>query len=365
MESNTQQLIDELTKVDITIKINEPLAPFTTWEIGGPAEVFITITTIEQAQKALRLADKYNVPVTFLGGGSNVLINDSGIKGLILKNELRGISLTSKQGQTKIQQDQNVEQTDIKARLQQVEIKEYYDFSELDYDESSNPRTIVTVESGTSLSYTINNLIAEGITGLQWFAGIPGTIGGAVLNNIHGGSHFFSEYIDSVKVIDLKGKIHILSKPDLQYDYDYSVLQDNTRFIVSVDLNLYKGDKQKAQKTAIIWAQNKKKKQPYNTAGCCFKNILTQEMHQLKLESNSWGYIIDKKLGLKGYSIGGAKISDLHAAFIENTGQATSTDVLALLNLIHERSQNILGITPKTELFFLGFDPQKISKFIN
>jgi len=365
VETSRQQLQSELSRAGVDFKLEQPLAPMTTWKIGGPAEILVTATDQEQAGNALSLADRFSVPVTFLGGGSNVLINDAGIRGVILKNEIQGIEVVSSDQNTDNIINDQTSGTTPQARLQQVDINEYYDFSELDYDETGAPRVFVTVKSGTSLPFTINNLISQGITGLQWFAGIPGTIGGAVLNNIHGGSHFFSEFIETVTVMDLKGNLRTISKDELGFDYDYSALQDNTRFIISAKLKLYQGDKNRAQQTAILWAQNKKKKQPYNTAGCCFKNILPEEMRRLQLASNSWGYIIDKKLGLKGHSIGGAKISELHAAFIENIGQATSADVLVLLDLIFERSQKILGITPKTELFFLGFEPGTISKFTN
>jgi UDP-N-acetylmuramate dehydrogenase len=126
---------------------------------------------------------------------------------------------------------------------------------------------------------------------------------------------------------------------------------------------LYKGDRDKALKAAIAWAQTKKL-QPYNSAGCCFKNLTEKEMRQAKLDSNSWGYINDKILGLKGKTIGGAQISLKHAAFIENLGNATAKDVLSLLKVVYDSADAKIGIHPKPEIFFLGFDQQEIQQFI-
>jgi len=128
---------------------------------------------------------------------------------------------------------------------------------------------------------------------------------------------------------------------------------------------LHLGDSQKALKAAIAWAQEKSTKQPYNSAGCCFKNISISDQTRLDLISNSWGYINDKIFALKGKQIGGAKISELHAAFIENSGNATAEDILSLLEMVYDKATKKFDTcTPKTEIFFLGFPLERIKKFL-
>lgn len=363
---NTSKLKEDLKINNISFEENVPLAPFTTWKIGGPADIFIRLSDPSVLPLIASLAKQSDTPITFLGSGSNVLIHDQGIRGLVIRNEYTGIIInenTDSNNQQLSQTDADI--TEPEARLLQLDTKEYYDFSKLDYDESTCERVKVTIKSGTLLSYSINYLISNGITGLQWFAGIPGTIGGAIYNNIHGGSHFFSEYLDSIEVINEEGNSIKLAKSEIGIEYDNTKLQDSFNFITEAHLSLPKGDKSRALKTAIAWATAKKAKQPYNSGGCSFKNITTEERKILNLESDSWGYIIDHVLQLKGLQIGGAKISNLHAAFIENTGNATSEDVIAIMNHIFEQAtKKLQGITPKTEIFFLGFPQKDIEKFL-
>lgn len=361
------QFKQELITKNIIFTENESLAKFTTWKIGGPADVFIRLKEPKLLVDILKSAKQFDVPITFLGSGSNVLIHDNGIRGLVIRNEYSGITIDDKpiELSTESLNEQEISIPEPEARLIQADPEAYYDFMKLDYDESNKPRIKVLINSGTYLSYAINYLISQGITGLQWFAGIPGTIGGAIFNNIHGGSHFFSEYLDAVELIDNNGKTQLLQKNQLGVDYDKTDLQDSFSFIKTGFFSLPLGDKEKAQHTAIAWATAKKKRQPYNSGGCSFKNITTEELRKLDIPSNGWGYIIDQILQLKGFQIGGAKISNLHAAFIENTGNASSEDVLSIMNHIyHEANQKLHGVTPKTEIFFLGFNQAEIEKFL-
>ena len=118
-------------------------------------------------------------------------------------------------------------------------------------------------------------------------------------------------------------------------------------------------------RAAQAWIKKKREHIPYNSAGCCFKNLSIEEKNKYNLPSLAWGYIIDKVLCLKGRQIGDAKISNLHAAFIENLGHASSKDVLDLLNLVYTTAKDKIQITPKTEIFFLGFDSKDIALLTN
>ena len=212
---------------------DEPLANHTTLRIGGPADILYRAKTVPQLVKAVRVARKLKIPVTILGWGSNVLISDKGIRGLVIKNETREMK-TGKTLPAKEAKDSDL------PRWQADKIKGTfkYEFGDLDYDESIYPRVMVKVETGVSLQMAINNLFYEGITGLQWYARIPGTIGGAVYNNIHGGTHFFSEVVKTVKVLDKDGEIKNLSGKELGLSYDKSRFHDSEEVILEVELEL-------------------------------------------------------------------------------------------------------------------------------
>ena len=357
---NYEEFKKQLDSLKIPYKENLVLAPFTTWKVGGPAKILIELNDEEKAKSIIKLSYQTDLPVFFMGGGSNILVSDEGFNGIVLKNQLNGIEILDKETSS----DEQIKKDEgSKARLIQADTKNYYSFDELNYDESAFDRMFVKVYSATLLPYTINYLIQNGVTGLQWFAGIPGTIGGAVYNNIHGGSHFFSEYIEEVELIDQEGKIEIIKAHELGLDYDFSKIQGSKNFILSVKLKLFKGDKQRAQNTAIAWAQAKRQKQPYNSAGCCFKNLTDEEALKREFLSSGWGYIIEYKLGLKGFKYNGAQISTKHAAFIENIGNATAEDIIYLLELIYKTAKEKINITPKTEIFFVGFPKERIEKF--
>lgn len=354
--NNLNKLKSELEKINSTVKLDEPLAKYTTWRIGGPADMFFQANTINELSSAVKTANELNIPYTILGWGSNVLISDKGIRGLVIKNASKEIEIKAN-SETHFPSVKEIE-----ARLNVVDKDKYYNFDDLDYDESNSPTIEVNVASGVYLPYLINITIDKGITGLQWFAGIPGTVGGAVYNNIHGGTRFFSEVVKSVYVLNEEGEFITLSKNELEFDYDYSIFHNNNDVILSVNLILREGDKNRARETSIAWA-TRKRLQPANSAGCCFQNIEKTVQSELKLESNSWGYIIDKILGLKGKQIGNAKISEKHAAFIETQPGASSDDVLGLFEIIYEESKKKLGITPRTEIFFLGFEESEVNKY--
>lgn len=340
--------IKEITNKEMLRNI--PLKDFTTWKIGGPADFLVRIDNEEDLINIFQYCIKKGIHPTVLGKGSNVLISDNGIRGLVIINDYKNIEI----GEKFLIDNINKEEL-IDARV---------DENEFNYLENPTEKIKVILSSGTLLSYSINYLIEKGITGLQWFAGIPGTIGGALFNNIHGSIHYFSEFIDSAKVIDEKGNIITLTKEQMDFGYDQSIFQKNKYIILEITLILNIGDKERALKTAISWSKKKLDQQVYNSAGCCFKNITDTEKQKFDIPSNSWGYIIDNILKLKGTQIGGAQISTKHAAFIENVSGASASDVLKLLDLIYEKAESTLHIKPKTEIFFLGFNSETIQKYI-
>jgi len=340
--------------------LDEPLSKHTTLRIGGPADVLYRAKNIEELIRVIRRANELSIPVTILGWGSNVLVSDKGIRGLVIKNETGEIEISKdvpsptaitvpplrkyKEGTKK-----------ILSRWQSDSEKGTfkYEFGDLDYDESGFPRVRVSMDSGVSLPKAINSLIEEGVTGLQWYARIPGTIGGAVFNNIHGGTHFISEVIKSVRTINKSGVIKEFSGKELGLAYDKSRFHDSEEIILEVEFELFKGDVLRAKEVAMEWAK-RKSLQPPRSAGCTFKNISNGDKERLNFPTTSAGYIVEHVLKLGGRKVGGAKISTAHHNFIVNDGGATARDYMELLNLIRDETKKMLKIDLVPEMILLG-----------
>jgi len=329
---------------------NHLLAPYTTIKIGGPADTFVHTTTPDEFLTYLQsIAPTIPTIPTILGNGSNVLISDSGLRGIVIKNSSQSIEILEtapspvKFNHTYTQRNEN-------------EPEKYLDFTKLDYDESDKPQVLVKMSSGTSLPYAINYLIDQGITGLQWFAYIPGTIGGATWYNIHGGAYHFSDYLESIDCFNLTtGQIDTFLKKDLEWKYEKSFFQKNPHLIIiSTTLRLFRGDASLAKQVKDAWIGQKIKVQPMNSAGSVFANPSLEDSTRIWGEQKSTGWIIDHELGWKGKTIGGAQISLQHSNFIVNTGTATAADVSALVQEIKNEVQKRFNLTLKTEIRFLG-----------
>lgn len=258
------------------IQQNVLLAPYATVKIGGPADFFIHTKNTDEFIEALEYGQKNNLSITILGNGSNVLISDSGIRGLVIKNDSQEVELLS----------------DNKIK----------------------------VSSGTQLSYLLNFSLDNGLVGLEEFAYIPSTVGGAIIGDIHGvNKNHFSQLVDSVEKIN--------------------------DFIISAIIKLTPDNPTEAKQKVQDIIQKKSSIQPMNSLGCVFKN---------KEGQNPSGQIIDQDLNLKGFSIGDAQISPNHANFILNNGSATATDYLALINLIQSKTQEKFGFQFELEIKLLG-----------
>jgi len=258
------------------IQQNISLAPYTTVKIGGPAQFFIHTKNSQEFVEAIQYGQKNNLLITILGNGSNVLISDSGIQGLIIKN----------------------------------------DSDEIDF----LPDNKVKVASGVQLSQLINFTLDHNLLGLEEFAYIPSTVGGAITGNIHGDNKtLFSQFVDSVEKIN--------------------------NIIISAVLKLTPGDSTSAQQKVKDIIQKKSPIQSMNSLGSVFKNIEGQ---------NPSGMIIDQDLNLKGYSIGDAQISPNHANFIVNNGHATASDYLKLIQLIQTQAKEKLNLDLELEIKLLG-----------
>lgn len=348
--------------MNINIQQNTLLSKYTQLKIGGPAEYFFIAKSKNELIEAIEWGRSKEIEVTIIGWGSNILVSDKGIKGLTIINKSSEIKILDDINPSSSVRIVEGEESDI-ARLDQIESSKYGDFSDLDYDESNLPSTKVYMDSGVSLPLAIYKTIKAGLTGLQWFAGIPGTIGGSVYNNIHGGTHFLFEFISEVEVLDKQTlETKILKVADLEGGYDKSIFHQTNDYIISATFNLFHGDSEKAMNVMQEWRM-RKKIQPQISAGCMWKNISKEQMEKLNLPTSSVGYIVDKILNLKGEKQGGAIISDAHAAFIENTNNAKASDVLYLMKKIHNEAKEKLSLNLSPEIFLLGFDNEEIKEF--
>lgn len=329
---------------------NVPLAPFTTLKIGGPAEYLAVVTKQSELFEILKFLHLHpELPYTILGRGSNAVISDSGLPGLTIINQASQIKISPK-----ITPPTSFTATDTQRN--ENEPSQYLDFSKIDYDESHHPTQSVTIQSGTPLPYAINQLISLGLTGLQWFAYIPGTIGGAVYQNIHGGKYHFSDYLESIKVFNLKtGKTEIYKKSQLSWKYETSFFQTNPHLIIlSATLRLFKGDTDLAKQVVRAWIEQKSKVQPINSPGSAFANPSLADCQRVWGEQKSAGWIIDHELNLKGFNIGGAQVSLQHSNFFINTGSATATDYKKLVDHVQQQVYDKFQIHLTPEVKFLG-----------
>jgi UDP-N-acetylmuramate dehydrogenase len=283
---------------------NVPLAPYTTLKIGGPAQYFCQATTETELIEALNSPLE---PKTIIGNGSNILISDHGLPGLVIKNSVSNISFPF-------------------------------------------PDTILAA-AGTPLPLLIDQSIRHGLSGLEEFAYIPGTLGGAVYCNIHGVSkNNFDKFLTSIDVFNLNSsEIQHLKPNQLSWDYDFSEFQQKHHLIIlSATLALSPGNQNLSQTLVKKIIDQKTPNQPMNSAGSVFKNP----------PNDSAGRVIDQDLNLKGFRLGDAQVSSQHANFIVNLGTATAADYYSLIQKIKGEAKIKLNLDLKPEIQFLGdFSP--------
>jgi len=348
MDKETRlKIYKQIENAGLVIYYNKLLLSFTTWKIGGEAEAFLQITNKDEFIKIFKIVQLENLPYFLLGGGSNILVSDEGFKGLVIKNDYQDINYLDE-----IQVTQSLNKTPSVIKKETHWREGLLKLQDIDYEESTSLKTRVNVSSGTILQQTVNKTLDQGLTGLQWFSGIPGTIGGAVYNNIHGGTKHFGDFIEVVEVI-VDGEIKNLTPSDLDMKYDYSLLHKHNFPVVSVTLLLNHGDIERAKASAVEWTK-RKTIQPRNSCGSVFKNLDPKIASGVGLENPSAGYIIDSILKMKGLKIGGVQIYENHANFIVNNGGGTASDVYKLVKLIKDRAKKEIGIELEEEFVYVG-----------
>lgn len=308
----------------MNIQTKVPLAKHTYFKLGGIADQFVEAKTKDDLIEAVRYAIESKLPYFVLGGGSNVLVSDTGFRGLVIKNRTSSVKLKGFAG--------GVE----KGRL---DLKE----------------AIVEADSGVTANYLIRYTLDEGLAGLEDMLGLPGTVGGAVYNNSHHLDKLFGDHIIEVEILDHAGKIKKYTNAECQFAYDYSIFHKTKEVILSASFQLSRGDKTALWSIATEAVKRRSSTQPLGlpSSGCMFKNISLADRMRLGVPTASAGYLIDKA-GLKGLRVGGAVVSDVHANFIINDGTATSSDVLALVDTVKQKIKDKFGVSLVEEVIPIG-----------
>lgn len=335
---------------------NFPLAKISYVGIGGEAELFFKASQEQDLIDLVSFCQKNQLPYYILGGATNTLINDQKISCLVIKNAVQNYHLhqeffTHKPGVI------TNEKTIARWQANDQEGQMKYQFADLDFQEEG-PYQKITFSAGMNLANAISLSLAQGLTGLQWFAGIPGTLGGAIYSNIHGGTHFFNEYLLGALVI-YQGKLKYLKNQDLQLGYDDSILKKTQVVVSQIDLALSTKHQELARRVKTDWIK-RKKIQPHNSLGCIFQNLSPQDIVKYNFPTSSIGFLIDKKLKLAAHQIGQAQISAKHAAFIENLGGASAKDYFQLIKLIYDQVQATYNLQLAPEISFLGFSEKEL-----
>jgi UDP-N-acetylmuramate dehydrogenase len=335
-----KKLQHRFKEYSLILKQDEALAKHSTIGIGGNARLLVSVNNSRQLEKAIMLAITHAHRYIIIGKGSNIIFTDSGYDGLVIIN-------TSKKWKVIGKLEGGESKLSTKSRFKSLQ-------SEItaNYDDANSPDIRIRADSGVRIDYLRKAMYKEGITGLEWFAGIPSTVGGAIYMNMHGGEYFFGDLVEGATITNGQNKRRV-DKDYFKFDYDWSIFHKTNEIILEADLRLKRGEIEKAQLLAKKWAKAKSF-QPRRSAGCIFRNLSTEEQSKLNLPTSSVGYIIDQVLELKGMRIGDAIISPRHAAFIENLGQATAHDVLNLIELVKREAKSKLGVELKEEIQIIG-----------
>ena len=290
---------------------NAVLAPLTTFKVGGHADWLLHARTADELSEALRLAGAAGVPVRVLGGGSNVLIADAGVRGLVIK--LRGAEV---------------------SRIDAGRIR---------------------AEAALTINGLVRWTINRGVAGLEAWAGTPGTVGGAIYGNAHFQRRNIGELVECVTVVDSSGRTTSVPATEMEFGYDSSRLQRTREIVVSADFRVTDGDPAALRATARESLSFRKRTQPleYASAGCIFQNPDPSRDRVPPGIPASAGALVDRA-GLKGAVNNGARVSPTHANFIINDGSASAADIKALIEKCRVAVKEQFGVELRNEIIYLG-----------
>lgn len=301
MDSNFLKKLIEIAGSE-QVCTDEPMKQHTTFRIGGRADYFVSPTETEQIRKIIELCRQENMPWYVIGNGSNLLVSDHGFRGVIIRlfKNYAGLRIEGEQ---------------------------------------------IFVQAGALLSRTANAALQEGLTGFEFAAGIPGTIGGAMVMNAGAYGGEMKDITESVTVLTPEGELLTLKREELEMGYRTSLIARKGYLVLEAVLKLTRGNQEQIKEKMADLRQRRISKQPleYPSAGSTFKR--------------PQGYFAGKLImdaGLCGFQVGGAQVSEKHCGFVVNTGDATAEDVLELIRQVSAKVRALEGVTLEPEVRLLG-----------
>ena len=307
------------------IKLNEPMKLHTSFKIGGPADFFITANNIQEIREVVNIAKENNLPLKVVGNGTNLLVKDNGFRGIILKTNLQEIKITKTKNKD--------------------EINTKYKINEMESSINCKEEYIVNVQSGMALGKLAQILLKNEIGGFEFASGIPGTIGGAIKMNAGAYGGEFKDIVQDVTYLNEQNDIVVVQNMQCDFSYRHSLFSNKDYIILGCNLKLYKDTKENIKNKLDENLQSRREKQPieYPSAGSTFK----------RGEDFITAKLIDE-CGLKGYTIGGAQVSEKHAGFIINKNNATAEDVINLIKHVTEIVYEKTGKKINLEIEIIG-----------
>ena len=285
-----------------SVCFDEPMSQHTTFQIGGPADVFLVPKTQEEAAWAISVCKKEGFDYFLLGNGSNLLVSDTGYRGVVIQL-FKNLSGIEREG------------------------------------------SLLRVAAGTLLSDIAKRAGEEGLGGFEFASGIPGTLGGAVVMNAGAYGGEMKDIIHSAKILTKDGKIKVLSNEELKFSYRSSRVKENKELVLEASIALRAADKEEIRALIEDFTKKREEKQPLElpSAGSTFKRPEGHFAGKLIMDS-----------GLRGYRVGGAQISEKHCGFVVNTGGANAKDVVRLIKDVQSIVKEKFGVDLEPEVRFLG-----------
>lgn len=287
-----------------SIKVDEPMKKHISFKVGGPADFLVKPKTEEELSQVIKFAKKENIHFIVIGNGSNLLVKDGGIRGMV------------------------------------IELSDNFN----NYEIEGN---IIKAQSGALLAVLGRNALKNSLTGFEFASGIPGTLGGALAMNAGAYGGEMKQVVKSVRLMDREGNIFKLSNEEMKFEYRRSILTTNDYIVLSAAIELQQGNTDEIKETMEDYANRRSTKQPlkFPSAGSTFK----------RPEGHFAAKLIDD-CGLRGLSLRGAQVSDKHCGFVINPGEANAKDILDLIFIVKITVNAKFGIMLEEEVKILGED---------
>ena len=294
--------IEKFKAISPDLLENESMAKHTTFRVGGKADMYVSVKSVEELSSLIKLARETDTPFTIIGNGSNILVKDKGIRGLVIE---------------------------IGSGMSAHELK----------------GNMIYAEAGILLSRLASLALNNSLTGMEEISGIPGTLGGGIYMNAGAYGGELKNIVKTVTYIDEYGEEKTVTADECEFGYRKSIFTSGGKYIVSAVIELSEGDRTEISEKMADYAKRRREKQPLSlpSAGSTFK----------RPEGYFAGALIQES-GLKGYKSGGAMISDLHAGFVVNYDNATSQDILDVIKHTQETVLNKFGVMLETEVKIIG-----------